>query len=112
VGVCRTSAYHQETPSLSSDHGCWAVSLKGRQKVAVSSQPYTVLHVNQKVHKVSIFLDCDLKAIPFSNASDSFHQCALTNVPASNSSHPFFCFGIPGDSNETHENLSRGSTNY
>lgn len=68
------------------------MSLRGGCEVTASTETRTLPHTDPNLHKVEIFLDCDLKTLPLFNASDGFPQFAFINVSTSD---PLFCPGTP-----------------
>lgn len=90
IGICKESINRQKDVYLSEKNGFWTVGVRKGKVYAASTDPLTVLLVNQRLHRVGIFLDLLEKSVSFWDLGDGSHIYTFLEIPDTDPFRPFF----------------------
>ncbi|XP_036919300.1 ret finger protein-like 4A [Sturnira hondurensis] len=95
LGICKDSVSRHDTVVLSSDCGFWTVSCREKDTFLAGTRPLTELMVSPRLHRVGIFLDCEMGTISFYHVGDGSHIFTFPPISVTEPLRPFFGPGVP-----------------
>lgn len=89
LGVASEAVDRHARVKLSPENGYWTLRLRNKNEYYAGTQPWTRLHLNSRLQRVGVFLDCEEKRVSFYNADDMGLIYSFTDGPRGKM-FPFF----------------------
>ncbi|XP_076144501.1 E3 ubiquitin-protein ligase TRIM21-like [Alosa pseudoharengus] len=93
LGVARESITRKGAVSLTPGNGYWTIWLKNETEYMAKNDIPAPLFLKEKPQRVGVFVDYEAGQVSFYDADSWYHMYSYTNVPFTETLHPFFSPG-------------------